>query len=110
LTMRKSSTSTKKKSVPADGLFVQIDINLFCFEIFFNSPVSQFASEAGLLISAPWSFHISGLHMIHPYDARAQLLYCADRFVDIARPNGSGQSEFGIIGNSHRLRFIFKRN
>src|SRR5277367_5748565 len=40
-------------SVPADWGFVQIDVDLLGFQIFFNAPGAEFAAEAGLFVAAP---------------------------------------------------------
>src|SRR5882757_9683637 len=61
-------------SVPADRSLIQIDINLLRFKIFFNSPWSEFAAEARLLVAAPRRFHVSRLHVVHPHNTHAQRL------------------------------------
>src|SRR6266851_5449038 len=61
-------------SIPPDRLLVQIDVNLFGLEIFFDAPRPELTAEAGLFIPAPGSFHIGGLHVIDPHHPRAQRL------------------------------------
>ena len=50
--------------------FVQVDIHLLGFKILFDPPRPKFAPKSRLLITAPWSFDICRLHMIHPHNAR----------------------------------------
>src|SRR2546429_1562035 len=97
-------------SVPSDGLFVQIDMDLLGFQILFYSPRPQFSSEAGLLVASPWCFHISGLHVIHPYDAGAQRFHSPESFENVSRPHSCGQAVRRIVRNPDRILLIFKRN
>src|SRR5208337_3270752 len=97
-------------SVPANRSLVQIDVHLLSFEILFNAPRSEFASESGLLVAAPRRFHVSRLHMVHPYDARAQRLHGPHSFENITRPNRSGQPVGSVIRDLQRVFFVLKRN
>src|SRR5208283_5528071 len=97
-------------SVPPYRSLVQVDVHLFGFKIFFDAPRSKFAPETGLLVAAPRGLHVSRLHMVYPYDARAQGLHGAHSFENIARPNRSGQTVGRIICDLQRVLFIFERN
>src|SRR5438093_12628075 len=76
--------ASEQSLIPADGLLVQIDIDLFRFQVFFNAPLSKLSAKSGLFVSTPRRLNICGLHVIDPDDAGAQLLHCAKRFKDIA--------------------------
>src|ERR1700683_630290 len=77
-------------SVPADRLFIQIDVDLFGFEIFFDAPGASFAAKAGLLVAAPRGFYVGWWHVIHPDNACAQGFYGAHGFEDVACPDRGG--------------------
>src|SRR5882724_6926072 len=96
--------------IPPDRLFVQIDVNLLGLEIFFDAPWPKLATEAGLFIPAPRSFHISRLHVIDPHHPDAQRLDHAERLENISRPYGCGQTIRGVVGDADGFRFVFKGN
>src|SRR2546428_5091214 len=96
------------KLVPTDGCFVEIDKHLFGFEIFFEAPRAEFAAEPGLFVPAPGRLHVGRLHVIDPHDAGAQRLYDAESFVDIARPDGSGEAVRRVIGDANGFGFAIK--
>src|SRR5260370_34903791 len=91
-------------SVPADGGFVQVDVNLLGLQVFFDTPRAEFATEARLFVASPWRFDISWLHMVDPDDSGTQGLYSAHRTKNVAGPDGGGEAEGGIVGN---LQCIF---
>ena len=97
-------------SIPPDRLFVQVNVHLFGFEIFFDSPRPKLASKARLLVAAPRSFNVSGLHVIDPNDSRPQRFHYAKCFEDIARPNRCCESVGGIVSDLLCVFFIFKWN
>src|SRR6185437_926393 len=97
-------------SVPADRVLVQVDVDLFGFQIFFDSPGAQLASEAGLLVSAPRRLHVRGLHVIDPDNAGAQRLYGAEGFEDVASPDRRCETVGRIVGDFHRVFFVFERD
>src|SRR5713101_2556206 len=99
---------TKYLSVPADGRLIEINENLFGFEIFFEAPRTELASKAGLLVTAPRSFDVGRLHVIDPDDAGAKRLHDAEGFVNVARPDGCGQTVGGVVGNANGVRFAFE--
>src|SRR6202047_1009681 len=61
-------------SVPSDRLFVQIDVDLLCLEIFPDSPRTQLSAKSGLLVPAPGRFDVGRLHVIHPDNSGAESL------------------------------------
>src|SRR5690242_7340810 len=75
-------------SVPIDGGFIEIDENLFRFEIFLEAPWAEFAPKARLLVATPGRFDVSRLHVIDPHDSGTKRLHNAERFVNIAGPDG----------------------
>src|SRR5580704_10679330 len=79
-------------SVPADRCFVQVDVNLFGFEIFFNAPRAELASESGLFVASPGSLDISRLHMVNPDDSGTQGLHRTESLEDVTGPDGGGQA------------------
>src|ERR1700679_4256989 len=85
-------------------------MHLLRLEIFLNAPWPEFAAEARLLVSAPWSFNVCRLHVIHPHNARAYRFYRTERFVDVARPHRRRQTIGGIISDSDCILFVFERN
>src|SRR6266850_6884211 len=97
-------------SVPSDWSFVEVDENLLGFEIFFQTPGTEFASEAGLLVAAPRRFDIGGLHVIHPNDSGAEGLHHAKSFVDVASPDGGGKTVGRVVGDANRVGFAIERN
>src|SRR5205814_9043265 len=96
-------------SVPSDGLFVQIDVHLLGFQIFFDTPRPQFSSETGLLVAAPWLFHRSALHVVYPYDPGTQRLRHAESFEDVSRPYSGGQAVRKIVRVLDGVFLIVKR-
>src|SRR5207302_221431 len=78
--------------VPADWLLVQVDVDLFGFEIFFNAPGAEFAAKAGLFVSPPGGFDVRGLHVIDPDNAGTEGLHGAHGFEDVAGPDGCGKT------------------
>src|SRR5258708_755643 len=88
VSVRSDTKAPFRPAVPADRRLIQIDIHLLGLKILFDAPRPKFAPKSRLLISAPWRFHISRLHVIHPHDARAQRLYRAHSFENVARPDG----------------------
>src|SRR5260370_5852716 len=84
------NVSENPSSVPADRCFVQVDVDLLGFEIFFDAPGTEFTAEAGLFVSAPGGFDVRGLHVIHPDDACTQGLYGTHRLENVAGPYCSG--------------------
>src|SRR5205085_2878918 len=97
-------------SVPGDGGFVEIDENLFGFEIFFETPATEFATEAGLFIAAPGRFDVSRLHVIDPDDAGAQRFDDAESFVDIAGPNSGREAIRRVVSDANGLGFVVEGN
>src|SRR5271170_683747 len=98
------------RSIPANRLFVEVDVDLLRFEILLNSPRSKFAAHAGLLVSAPRSFHAGGLHMVYPDDACAQRFDNAKCLVNVARPHGCGQSIMRVVGDANGFGFTLEGN
>src|SRR5580700_2440112 len=96
--------------IPADWLLVQIDVDLFGFEVFFDAPGTQFTTEARLFVAAPRGFDIRRLHVIHPDDARAQGFHGTHRLENIAGPDSGGQAVGRIIGDLERVFFVLEWN
>src|ERR1700730_3325627 len=78
--------------VPADGGFVQVDVNLLGLQVFFNTPRAEFATETRLLVASPWRFNVGWLHVVDPDDSGAQGLHGAHRPENISRPDGGGEA------------------
>src|ERR1700733_738375 len=97
-------------SVPTDRLLVEINVDLLGFQIFFDTPGTEFAAKARLLVTAPRSFYISWLHMIHPDDACAQSFNRSQGFENVASPDRGGEAVRRIVGDLQRIFFVFKRN
>src|SRR5258708_33828542 len=53
-------------AVPANWGFVQVDGDLFGFEIFLDTPRSQFAAQAGAFACDPARVERSRLHVVSP--------------------------------------------
>src|SRR5271167_2924093 len=96
--------------IPADGRFVEINEELFRFEILIETPRAKFAAEARLLVAAPRCFDVSRLHMIDPNDAGAERLHDAEGFVDVARPDGGGEAVRRVIGDADGVGFAVERD
>src|SRR5580704_219130 len=94
--------------IPADGCFVEINEDLFRFEIFLEAPRTEFAAKARLLVAAPRRFDVRRLHMIDPDDAGAKRLHDAEGFVDIARPDGSGKAVRRVVSNADGVGFAIE--
>src|SRR5215472_3099816 len=105
-----STQNSKNLLVPPDGCFVQIHVYLLCLQIFFETPGSQLSAEARLLISAPWRFHIGGLHVIDPDDSGSHRLDYAKRLENITSPNGAGQTIWCVIRDFDGFAFILEWN
>src|SRR5215472_2939600 len=101
---------TLQKLVPGDGGFVEIDEDLFGFEILFETPGAEFAAKAGLLVTAPGRFDVSWLHVIDPDDARAERFHDAEGFVDIAGPDGGGETVRRVVGDANGFGFTVERD
>src|ERR1700733_8729004 len=95
-------------SIPSNRRFVQIDVYLLGLKILINAMNPQFPAEAGLLETAPRSFHVGGLHVINPYNAGANGLDHAQGAIDVAGPDGCGQAEGGIVGDTQRLALVIE--
>src|ERR1700679_266482 len=80
-------------SIPSNRCFVQIDIDLLGLEILVNAMNPQLPAEARLLKATPRRFHASRLHVINPHNTSADGLNHAHGAINIARPDGRGQSE-----------------
>src|ERR1700682_4029559 len=96
--------------LPPDRRLVEIDEDLFGFQIFLEAPRTQLTAEAGLLVAAPGRFDARWLHVIDPHDAGAQRLHDAKRFVNVPRPDRRREPVRSIVGDANRLRFAFERN
>src|SRR5208282_1543326 len=96
--------------IPAYGCFVEIDEDLFRFEIFFEAPGTEFAAEAGLFVAAPRGFDVGRLHVIDPDDAGAERFYDAKGFIDVARPDGGCKSVWRVVGDANRVGFAVEGN
>src|SRR5438093_4079826 len=96
--------------VPADRGLVEIDEHLLGFEIFFEAPGTQLATEAGLLVASPGSFDVRWLHVIDPDDAGAQGLYDAESFVNVAGPDRRRKSVRRVVGDANGIWFAFEGN
>src|SRR5215510_685366 len=97
-------------SVPPDWSLVEIDVHLLGFEVLLNSPGPQFPSETRLLVASPRRFDIRGLHVIDPDDASSQRLHGAERFEDVARPDGGCETVRRIVGYLDCVLLAFKRD
>src|SRR6266550_7237424 len=95
-------------SVPSDGLFAQIDVDLLGFQILFDTPRPQFPSEAGLLVASPWCFHVRRLHVIHPHNAGTQRFHYAESLEDVSRPHGCGETIRRIVRDLNGIFLTFK--
>src|SRR6516162_1154257 len=111
---RGPGTAVRKRmapiSVPPDRLFVEIDVDLFDLEVFFDTPRSEFTPESGLLKASPRRFDVRGLHVVHPDDAGANFLDGAKGLENVARPNGGCQPIGRVVGDLDSVGFIVERN
>src|SRR6266481_2317878 len=82
-----------QKVVPADRGLVEIDQHLFDFEIFFEAPGTELATEAGLFVATPWRLDVRWLHVIDPDDSGAKRFDDAEGFVNVAGPDGGDGAE-----------------
>src|SRR5918911_2317920 len=96
--------------IPADRRFTQVDVHLLDVQIFLDAPLAELAADAALLVAAPRRLDVGRLHVVHPHDAGAQVLYDAHRTKDVARPHGSCETVIGIVRNAQRIGFIVERN
>src|SRR5262249_4807192 len=99
-----------KSLVPADRSFIEVDENLLGFEIFFQTPGTEFAAEAGLFVAAPRRLHVGRLHVIDPDDSGAKGFHNAESFVDIAGPDGARKTVRRVVGDFDGIGFTFERN
>ena len=81
-------------------------MDLLGLEIFFDAPRAEFAAEAGLLVAAPRCFDVRGLHVVDPYNARAQRLHHTEGLEYIASPHCSSQAIRRVVGNLHGIFFV----
>src|SRR5258708_665240 len=77
-------------SVPPDGRFVEINVDLFRFQIFVDAVGAEFTAKAGLLVASPWGFDVSRLHVVDPDNSCTKSFHCAQSFEDVASPDCSG--------------------
>src|SRR5258705_11432796 len=77
-------------SVPSDGRFVEVDVDLFCFQIFVDAVRAELTPKAGLLVASPWGFDVSRLHVVDPDHSCTESLHCAQSFENIASPDCCG--------------------
>src|SRR6266478_5574719 len=99
-----------QKLVPADRGLVEIDEHLFGFEVFLEAPGTEFASKARLLVAAPGGFDVGWLHVIDPDDAGTQGLDDTKGFVNVAGPDGGGETVGRVVGDANGVRFAFEWN
>src|SRR5215472_4391048 len=97
-------------SVPSDGLFVEIDVNLLRFQIFLDAPGPELTAKARLLVASPGSLYVSGLHVIHPDNAGAERLDDAESLENIARPVSRGEPIGSSVGDANRFGFVGEGN
>src|SRR5258706_5600030 len=97
-------------SIPSDGLFREIDVDLLHVEIFLDAPLAELAADAALLVAAPRRLDVGRLHVIHPHDAGAQALDRAHRAEDVARPDGGGEAVVGVVGDAQGVFFAVERD
>src|ERR1700734_3572814 len=97
-------------SVPADGRFVEIDEDLFRFEIFLEPPGTKFAAEAGLFVATPGRFDVCRLDVIDPDDSGAKRLHDAEGLINVARPDGGGEAVGRVVGDANGVGFTVERN
>src|SRR5277367_692667 len=96
--------------VPADRRFVEIDENLFRFEIFLEAPGTKLAAEPRLFVAAPGRFDVRRLHVIHPNDPGAERLHHAERFVNVAGPDRCGEAVRRVVSDANGVSFAVKWN
>src|SRR5215472_4631442 len=97
-------------SVPAYGGFVEVDEDLLGFDILFETPGTEFAAEAGLLVAAPRCFDIGRLHVIDPDDSRAERFHDAESFINVTGPHGGGKPISGVVRDANGFRFAVEGN
>src|SRR5262249_46646398 len=85
-------------------------MHLFRFEEFFDPMRAEFTSMAALLVPAPRRFDIAWLHGVHPNDPGPQRLDRPQTAEDVARPNGSRQTIWSVIGDLKSLVVGLERN
>src|SRR6266436_4459317 len=89
---------------------VEIDEHLFDFEIFFEAPGTELATEAGLFVATPWRLDVRWLHVIDPDDSGAKRFDDAEGFVNVAGPDGGGEAIGRVVGDANGVRFTFEGN
>src|SRR6266404_2023678 len=99
-----------QKLIPADRGLVEIDEHLFDFEIFFEAPGTELATEAGLFVATPWRLDVRWLHVIDPDDSGAKRFDDAEGFVNVAGPDGGGEAIGRVVGDANGVRFTFEGN
>src|SRR5262249_41286905 len=68
------------------------------------------AAETGLFVASPGRFDVSGLHVIDPDDARAERFHDAEGFVDVAGPDGGGETVRRVVGDANGFGFTVERD
>src|SRR5438552_16958935 len=74
-------------SIPPNGRFVEIDVDLFRFEKFVDAVQAELAALAALFVAAPRGLDVAGLHRVDPDDAGAEGFDHPQALEDVARPD-----------------------
>src|SRR5215472_15972490 len=110
LLWRHQTSVNRQWLVPANRLFVQIDVDLLRFQVLLDAPGAELPSEAGLFLAAPRCFDVCRLHVINPDDAGPQRLHRPQRPEDVTRPHRRCKPVGCVIGDADGVLLVRKGN
>src|SRR5690606_7197035 len=91
--------------VPAPGLVAVERCDLLGFEIVRKPPAAEFASDAGLLVAAPWRFRECGLRAVDPDDTGAKGFGDAFTARLVLGHDRGGKAEATVVCHADGVRF-----
>src|SRR5439155_25015355 len=106
---KETPNSSSEAREPAQALRIQIDVDLFRFQVRLQAVGAQLAACAGLLVAAPRRSVERGMISVQPGDAGAKFLENAHPLRDIAREDTAGQAVNGVVRKPHRFGFVLEQ-
>src|SRR5439155_27246769 len=94
---KETPNSSSEAREPAQALRMQIDVDLFRFQVRLQAVGAQLAAGAGLLVAAPRRFVEGGMIGVQPGDAGAKFLENAHAFRDVACEDAARQAVNGVV-------------
>src|SRR5438094_8801116 len=105
---KETPNSSSEAREPAQALRIQIDVDLFRFQVRLQAVGAQLAAYARLFVAAPRRFVERGMISVQPGDAGAKFLENAHPFRDIARENPACQAVNGVVRQPDRFGYVIE--